>query len=374
MTDGAALPPPIVHPPPVPTVPPATIGILGGGPTVHYFEHRAQQMGYRTVVLDPSLSAAQLRKSAAGCAVVTVVDQLPLAAMRAVATKLPVYPNPDTVELCRDRFAVKGFLADIGVGVGPHMPIETADDILAAADTKFSAILKLRHHGAGRDGHVRVAAHVNLLDAWDALRRRPCVLEQRLTLGRELSVTVARTGDGQVVSYPAAQEQYVHGRLEISYAPASLLGSGQADAAELGAYIATELGLVGVLTVQMFVVGREVYVHELTLRPNALALFTLDSCRTNQYEQHLRAICGLGLGNATMTVPGIAVVSLPAELWAESEPKWERVLGEGSAHVHRYPGSESTDGAVWGHLAATSGTAAGSTSVVRRLRKHLTTG
>ena len=369
MTDAAA--PPIVYPP---TLPPAMIGILGGGPMVRYFEHAAQQMGYRTVVLDPELSSVQLLKLATECDVVTVVDQLPLAAMRTVATKVPVYPNPDMVELCTDRIAAKRFLSHLGVGVGPHMVIETEDDILDAADTKFSAILKLRHHGGGREAQVRVAAHDNLLAAWDTLGRQTCILERRLTLGRELSITVARNGEGKVAAYPAAQEQYVHGRLEISYAPASLLGSGQADAAELGAYIATELDLVGVLTMHMFVVGREVYVHEQIPRPSALGLYTLDSCRTNQYEQQLRAICGLGLGDATMTVPGVAVVSLPAELWAQGEPKWERVLGEGTAHVHRYAGTEPGDGAVWGHLAATSGTAAGSTSVVRRLRKQLTTG
>ena len=372
MTDAA--PPPVVQPP---TVPPATIGILGSGPTTHYFEHAAQQMGYRTVVLDPKLAAKLLVKAAAECDVITVIDQLPLKAIRRVAAKVPVYPSPDIVELCMDRIALKRFLADLDVGVGPHMLIETDDDIAQAADTKFSAILKVRHHGEGRHGQVRVAAHVNLLEAWKTLGCRPCVLEQRLTLGRELSIVVARTCDGRVATYPVAQQQYVHGNLEISYAPASLLGSGQADGAELAAYIATELGIVGVLSVHMFVVGREVYVHEIIPRPSALGLYTLDSCRTNQYEQQLRAVCGLGLGEPAMTVPGIAVVNLPGELWAEGEPKWERLLSEGTVHLHRYQlngqNVEPGDGVTVGHLTATSGTAAGSTSVVRRLRKQLTT-
>lgn len=329
-------------------------------------------MGYRTLILDPKLAARSLVKAASECDVITVVDQLPLAAMRRVEAKVPVHPNPDSVELCMDRVAVKRLLEDLGVGVGPHRLIESEDDIVAAADTKFSAILKLRHHGQGSKGHVRVAAHVNLRDAWETLGRRPCVLEQRLILGRELSITVARTEDGRVAAYPAAQQQYVHGKLEISYAPASLLGSGHADAAELGGYIATELGIVGVLTVHMFVVGREVYVHELIPRPGPLAVFTLDSCRTNQYEQQLRAVCGLGLGEPTMTVPGIAVVSLPGELWAQGEPKWDRFLSEGAAHLHRYEAVEPGDGVIMGHVSATSGTAAGSTSVVRRLRKQLT--
>ncbi len=226
---------------------------------------------------------------------------------------------------------------------------------------------------------MRVAAHPQLTAAWETLGRRPCVLEQRLTLGRELSIIVARSSNGQVAAFPVAQQQYVHGRLEISYAPASLLGSGQSDAAELGAYIATELDIVGLLTVHMFVVGREVFVHELIPRPSALGLFTLDGCRTNQYEQQLRAVCGLALGESMMTVPGIAVVNLLGELWSEGEPKWERVLTESGTHLHLYRhlnGNEiePADGVIMGHLAACSGTAAGSTSVVRRVRKQLTSG
>lgn len=367
MTDIA---PPMVFPP---VVPPATIGILGGGQTTRYFERAALQMGYRTVIVDPDTSPKQLRSAVAECDVITVVDQLPLAAMRAAATEVPIHPSPDVVELCMDRVRLKQFLDDLGVGVGPHMLIESAADIEAAAATKFSAILKLRNHGGGRSGQVRVASHAQLLDAWETLGRRPCVLEQRLTLGRELAITVARTAEGRAATFAVSQQQYVHGRLEISYAPASLLGSGQADAAELGEYIASELGIVGVLTVHMFVVGREVYVHELIPQPNALALFTLDACRTDQYEQQLRAVCGLALGDSQMTVPGIAVVSLPGDLWADGEPKWERILTDSTVHLHRYA-TEPGEGAIVGHLAACSGTAAGSTSVVRRLRKQLSTG
>jgi 5-(carboxyamino)imidazole ribonucleotide synthase len=331
-------------------------------------------MGYRTLVLDPRLAQKALLKAATSCEVITVVDQLPAKAMRTLATKRPVHPNPDIVDLCMDRVALKRFLEDLGLGVGPHMIIETDDDVAEAANSTFSAILKLRHHGGGRSGQVRVANHTQLLAAWETLGRRPCVLEQRLTLGRELAVVVARTAGGRVASYPVSQQQYVHGRLEISYAPASLLGSGQADGAELAAFIATELGIVGVLAVHMFVVGRDVYVHELIPRPSAFGLFTLDGSRTNQYEQQLRAACGLALGDSAMTVPGIALVNLLGELWSEGEPKWERILTDGTVHVHRYDGIEATDGVLMGHLAACSGTAAGSTSVVRRLRKQLTNG
>lgn len=377
MTEAA--PPPIVL---APVVPPATIGILGAGPTTRYFEHAASRMGYRTVVLDPHLAQRALLKAATECDVITVVDRLPIKAMRTLVGKRPMHPSPDVVELCTDRIALKQFLEEIGVGVGPHMTIETDDDIASAADKKFSAILKPRHHGEGRRGQVRVAAYPQLLAAWETLGRLPCVLEQRLMLGRELAITVARTPDGRVAAFPVSQQQYVHGKLEISYAPASLLGSGQADAAELGAYIATELGIVGVLAIHMFVVGRDVYVHQLIPRPSAVGLFTLDSSRTNQYEQQVRAACGLALGESEMTVPGVAIVGLAGELWSNGEPKWERVLSESTASLHLYDdefAGQISDGlesgfANRGHLAALSGTAAGSTSVVRRLRKQLTNG
>jgi len=366
MTEATA---PVAAPP---VVPPAKIGILGSGPTTRYFEQAAQQMGYDTVVIDPGLAQRALLKAATECAVITVVDQLPVKAMRALAAKRPMHPSPAVVDLCADRVEVKRFLSELGVGVGPHMIIETDDDITRAAETKFPAILKVRHHGGGRDSQVRVAAYPQLLEAWESLQRQPCVLEQRLTLGRELAVVVARSADGRVASFPVSQQQYVHGKLEISYAPASLLGSGQADGAELAGYLATELGIVGVLAVHMFVVGLEVYVHELTPRPSALGLFTLDGSRTNQYEQQLRAVCGLALGDPAMTVPGVSVVSLAGDLWSAGEPKWERILTDGTVHLHRYAGVEPAEGVVVGHLAACSGTAAGSTSVVRRLRKQLT--
>ncbi|CAN5539680.1 5-(carboxyamino)imidazole ribonucleotide synthase [soil metagenome] len=367
--DAIELAPPIVRPP---IVPPATVGILGGGPTARYLENIARQMGYRPLILDPNLSSTALLRAAADCDVVTVVDQLPITAMRSVAAAaVPMHPSPEVVDLCTDRIRVKRFLEDLGVGVGPYVLIENEADVAEAANTKFSAILKSRNHGGGRDGQVRVANHGELLAAWETLGRHACVLEQRLMLGRELAITVSRTEDGRIATFAVSQQQYVHGRLDISYAPASLLGSGQADAADLAAYIATELGFVGVLAVHMFVVGREVYVHQLIAQPGPLGLFTLDSCRSDQYEQQLRAVCGLSLGETAMSVPGIAVISLAEELWSAGEPSWERILSDGTVHLHLY---DATDAQTRGHLAACSGTAAGSTSVVRRLRKELTSG
>jgi 5-(carboxyamino)imidazole ribonucleotide synthase len=353
--------------------PPAMIGILGDGPTTHYFERAAQQMGYRTLVLDPTLTVSALRKTAAACSVITVVDQLPTAAMSKLSAQPRLCPSAEVVELCTDRLAVKSFLHDLGVPVGPYMTIESTNDLDEAAHSRFAAILKARFHGGGRTSQVRVVNHGQLAAAWQTLAREPCVLEQRLAIDRELALVVARTADGRVACFPASQQQYIRGELEISYAPASLLAGAHEEAASLAEYIASEMGLVGVLAVHMFVVGRDVYVHQLTPRPCALGLFTLDSCRTDQYQQQVRAVCGLALAETSMIVPGIAVVGLGSELWAAGEPEWQHVLVDPTARLHRY--NKAQDGkeqVKMGHLAACSGTAAGSTSVVRKLRKQLT--
>ncbi|MBI4884801.1 MAG: ATP-grasp domain-containing protein [Actinobacteria bacterium] len=354
--------------------PPAMIGILGGGPTVGYFERAAQRMGFRTLVLDPSTATRTLRQAASACSVITTVDLLPTTAMRKLSAKSRLCPSAEVVELCTDRLAAKRFLHDLGVAVGPFMTIESADDIDDAADSRFPAILKSRLHGNGRSNQVRVANHDQLAAAWQTLAMQPCVLEQRLTVGRELALVVARTADGRVACFPVSQQQYIRGVLEISYAPASLMTGAHDEAAALAEYIATELGLVGVLAVHMFVVGHDVYVHELTPRPCALGLFTLDACRTDQYEQQVRAVCGLALGEASMVVPGVAVVGLGSELWATGEPQWKHILVDPTARLHRYEVQVTGDWhqSTMGHLAACSGTAAGSTSVVRKLRKQLT--
>jgi 5-(carboxyamino)imidazole ribonucleotide synthase len=166
----------------------------------------------------------------------------------------------------------------------------------------------------------------------------------------------------------------VHGILDVSYTPANLPGTGHADAADLCTYIAEELDFVGVMAVEMFVVGNDVLVNELAPRPHNSGHYTLDACLTSQFEQQLRAICGLALGETKLIVPGVAMVNLLGELWAAGEPKWERALVHSAAHLHLYGKAEPRPGRKMGHLTVTTGTAMGATSLARRLRKQLTSG
>jgi 5-(carboxyamino)imidazole ribonucleotide synthase len=177
-----------------------------------------------------------------------------------------------------------------------------------------------------------------------------------------------------VANYPVAQNEHADGILDVSFAPASLPGDGHADAARLCTYIAEELGFVGVLAVEMFVVGDDVLVNELAPRPHNSGHYTLDACLCSQFEQQVRAVCGLALGETKLVVPAVAMANLLGHLWANGEPRWEVPLWQPSAHLHLYGKREARPGRKMGHLTVTSGTATGATNLARRLRNQLTAG
>lgn len=375
-----------------PITPPAMLGIVGGGQLGRYFVMAARTMGYGTTVLEPDPLApagkvadvhlvaayddpAALDQLAATCAVVTTeFENAPAAALERVAALIPVHPSPAAIAITQDRIAEKQFLDDIGVAVAPYMVIPSAEHVAAARNFEFPAILKTARLGYDGKGQVRCGSHDDLAAAWESVGSVPCVLERRLTLARELSVVLARTADGSVACYPVSQNQHVHGILDVSYTPANLPGSGHADAAELCTYIAEELQFVGVMAVEMFVVDRNVLVNELAPRPHNSGHYTLDACSTSQFEQQVRAVCGLGLGDTKLTVPGVAMVNLLGELWVAGEPNWQQVLAQSAAHLHLYGKAEPRPGRKMGHLTVTTGTAMGATSLARRLRRQLTAG
>lgn len=371
--------------------PPAMLGILGGGQLGLYFVMAARTMGFRTTVLDPDPHApagrvadvhlvapsddpAALDHLADTCAVVTTeFENAPTAAMERLIGRTLVHPSPRAIGICQDRIAEKRFLDDIGVNVGPYAVIETDADVATAATTiGFPAILKTARLGHDGKGQVRCATPGELAASWEQLGRVPCVLEERLNLARELSLVLARSADGRTATYPVAQNQHVHGILDTSYVPANLPAGGQDQAAELGIYIAEELGFVGVMAVEMFVVGRQALVNSLAPRPHNTGHYTLDACLTSQFEQQVRAICGLSLGDTRLLVPGVAMVNLLGDMWADGEPDWATVLAEPAAHLHLYGKSDARPGRKMGHLTVTVGTAIGATTVARRLRKWAT--
>ena len=183
------------------------------------------------------------------------------------------------------------------------------------------------------------------------------MLEEALSLDAEISVIVARTTDGRVATYEVAENLHVNGILDLTVVPARTPRRSPTRATELALDVADALEYVGVLAVELFVVDGEVYVNELAPRPHNSGHWTLDAARTSQFEQQIRAVCGVGLGDTAMTTPAVAMVNLLGDLWQAGEPDWATAFAEPRASVHLYGKAVARPGRKMGHLTITGDSA-----------------
>jgi 5-(carboxyamino)imidazole ribonucleotide synthase len=363
--------------------PPATLGILGGGQLGRYFVMAARTMGYRTIVLDPDPQAPAGKladehivaafddqvawQHLAGCAVVTTeFENPPAAAMEWLTNHTAVRPSATAVAIAQDRRAEKAFLADAGVPIAPYRVIEVDADVVGATDLTYPAILKTARLGYDGKGQISVGAHDELATAWMQLKSQPCVLEQRLSLDGEVSVVMARGAGGETAVYPVAHNTHVDGILDCTVVPHPVAG-----ARELAERIAAALDYVGVLAVEMFLVGDRLLVNELAPRPHNSGHWTLDAARTSQFEQQVRAVCGVGLGDPSLNAPAAAMVNLLGDLWADGEPDWSAALAEPCASLHLYGKAAARPGRKMGHITVTAATPDHASRLALAIRSRL---
>ncbi|HEY5663949.1 MAG TPA: 5-(carboxyamino)imidazole ribonucleotide synthase [Ilumatobacter sp.] len=348
-------------------VPPATVGVLGGGQLGRYALMAARTMGFRTMVLEPdplapSAAVADVHLVAAydneealarlgdACDVVTTeFENPPAAALEFLARRTRVAPSPDAVAVAQDRIAEKAFLVANGLPVGEYAVVTSAVD---DPDVTYPAILKTARLGYDGKGQRLVTDAGQMRAAWRSLGSVPCVLERALPLDVELSVVVARAPDGSFAAYPVAQNVHVDGVLDLSVVPARVPARIADRAVGLAMAIADALSYVGVLAVECFVVAGEVLVNELAPRPHNSGHWTLDVAQTSQFEQQIRAVCGLGLGDTAMTRPAAAMVNLLGDLWEPGEPAWERAFEHPRLALHLYGKAAPRPGRKMGHLTA----------------------
>ncbi len=282
-------------------VPPATIGMLGGGQLGKYAIVAANAMGYRTIVVDPSAAApagvvanehivaaydapAALDQLAEHCAVVTTeFEHAPAAALDALARGVRVAPTATSVAVAQDRIVEKTFMVDHDIAVGPFVALRAGDEIPGDIDAlaAHGAVVKTARLGYDGKGQVRVANGEQVADAWAELGGVDCIVESLLDLRVEVSVLVGRTSTGESVTWPVAENVHVDGILDVSIVPARI-DAGLADrAVALARSVADALDYVGVLAVEMFAVGDdELLVNEIAPRPHNSGHWTLDACRT----------------------------------------------------------------------------------------------
>ncbi len=370
-----------------PVYAPATLGVLGGGQLGRYFVMAAATMGYRTIVLDPDPSApagavahehlvaayddpSSLQRLAFDCDVVTTeFENPPAAALDELAATVIVAPSPVSVGIAQDRIAEKAFLIDNGFPVGPYTVLADLDQSpIEASLVDGGAVVKTARLGYDGKGQRSVDGVAETLAAWAELGGVACVVERRLDLQTELSVIVARTVDGRVEAWPVAENRHVDGVLDLTVVPAAVTRRVADRAVGLAMAIADALDYVGVLAVELFVVDGDLLVNELAPRPHNSGHWTLDACVTSQFEQQVRAVCGLGLGSTAMTARSVAMVNLLGDLWEGGEPDWSVVFDDPHAKVHLYGKSNPRPGRKMGHLTVTSDVATAAVARALELR------
>jgi 5-(carboxyamino)imidazole ribonucleotide synthase len=368
----------------------STIGILGGGQLGRMTAMAARSMGYRVQVMDPDPScparfvvdacfvgswedAKAAADLARGCDVITLeIEQISLASLDAAARHAPVRPGREILGMVQHRIRQKKWLRDQGFPVGAYREVYSQQDLLQAVAALGSRIFLKRAQGGydGR-GQVKLEPGSDVAEAWRALGEQPCVAEQAFDLEYEISVMVARNPSGEVVAYPAARNHHEQQILVWSAMPSSIPPALEKRAQELATTMAQQLRLEGLLAVEMFVTkGDGLYVNELAPRPHNSYHASQRCCVTSQFEQAVRAVCDLPLGDVRIMRPA-AIANLLGDLWIEGEPRFERALAVPEVSLHLYEKHTARVGRKMGHLSATADTAEEAVARVLEARNRL---
>ena len=354
-------------------LPGATIGILGGGQLGRMTAMAARSLGYRVQVMDPDPScparfvvdacfegawddAKAAADLARGCDVVTLeIEQLSLDTLRAAGKFAPVRPGEALLSIIQDRIAQKEWLAAHQFPVGPFRSVRSLDTMRAALDA-FGRDCFVKSARGGYDGRSQLRITPRGGDgaelAWRALGQRPCIAEQAIPLDREISVLVARTPSGALRSFPSATNHHENQILAWSMIPSSIPAPMEAEAQRIACSLAEKLALEGILAVEMFVTrDGKLLVNEMAPRPHNSYHASERACITSQFEQHVRAVCDLPLGNTDVLRPA-AIVNLLGDVWAEGEPRFDRALEVDSVRLHLYEKHTPRPGRKMGHLSA----------------------
>ena len=375
--------------------PGSTIGILGGGQLGRMTAMAARELGYRIRVLDPDPSCAarfvveecitapfddEIAAAwlAHRCDVVTLeIEKVSLGALDAAARAVPVRPSREVVAIIQDRGAQKRWLEKGGFPMGAFRIAATADE-LAKALGELGGKCFVKAAKGGYDGRGQVELYVKAgtlardvaTSAWSELRAETVVVEKALEIEAELSVLVARRPSGETAVYPPALNHHEARILVWSAIPAPVSETLSARAVELGRSVADAMRIEGLLVIELFVVGGDLYVNELAPRPHNSFHSTMIGCATSQFEQHARAVCDMPLGSTEILKPA-AIANLLGDLWDAGAPAFDEALSVPNVRLHLYGKREARKGRKMGHLSATGETSEAAAKTVLEAYRRL---
>lgn len=373
-------------------LPGATLGVVGGGQLGRMFTIEAKKLGYTVGVLDPEeqapaaqvadfslvadyTDAAAIQALAEKCHVLTFeFENIDAPALRAaVANRCPVHPSPEVLHTTQNRAREKAFLAALGIPLPRYAVVDSPAALAAAlAELGTPAVLKTAQFGYDGKGQIRLEAGCQVEALGTDFAAPLGVLESWVPFVAELSVVCARSALGEVRCFPVAENQHRHHILDVSILPARFPETVTREAQALAEKITTALDVVGLLTVEFFLLadGR-LLVNELAPRPHNSGHFSFDNARTSQFEQHVRAICGLPLGDPALLSP-VVMVNLLGELWPPGgEPPWAELLRQPALKLHLYGKATPRPGRKMGHFCCPAPTLAAALQQAESARQLL---
>lgn len=366
------------------TIPPGSvIGMLGGGQLGRMFAIAATSLGYRVIVLTdqrdcPAATVAYetivgdlkdhatLDSFADACDLVTLeFENIPVDALDYLSHKVGVFPSARVLRVAQDRGIEKQTLRDAGLQVTDFRLIHSLADAEAALQALGQPIvLKTTRDGYDGKGQWKIGS-LDDLHAWhgrgleeNGLRfDRPLIAEAWVPYEKEVSVIIARChrgGQYDVAVYPVFENRHRNHILDVTLCPAGITPSTEAKAKQMAIRAAEAIDLVGLICIEFFVLpGGDLLINEIAPRPHNSGHLTIDACHTSQFEQQVRSVCGLPLGNPDLIVPAAAMVNVMGEMWHHGEPDWQAILEISGAHLHLYDKGAAKKGRKMGHLTLT---------------------
>jgi 5-(carboxyamino)imidazole ribonucleotide synthase len=371
-------------------LPGATIGLMGSGQLGRMFAVAARRMGYRVHVFSPEKDtpAGQLadrevtgayeeesavREFARGLDLLTFeFENIPRQTVDWCADECEVRPASSVLHTAQNRLREKKSLSGTGIPIAAYRAVRSASELRAAVDEiKTPAILKSAAFGYDGKGQRLIAQPFDLDEIW---RNRPgdeLILERAVNFEKEVSVIVARGPDGAMATFPVCENRHRNHILDITVVPARVPANVEKSAADLARAIAEKMELVGLLAVEMFLDhDGNLLVNELAPRPHNSGHWTIEGCATSQFEQHLRAVCGLPLGSTEILRPS-AMANLLGDVWQAGEPNWAAALEVEGVHLHLYGKRQPRPRRKMGHLTALASNAEAATEAVTKARDAL---
>lgn len=341
--------------------PGATIGILGGGQLGRMLSVAASRLGYRCHIYEPGPAPAAdvahrlttapyedeaaLRDFASSVDVVTYeFENVPAASLDLIESLAPIRPNRRALSVSQDRLDEKDFLTGLGLTTAPYARVDSAEDLAAAMQGQDRAILKTRRLGYDGKGQVRLSSGADLAAAW-AQVNAPSVLEGFVDFSAEISVIVARGQDGAVAAYDPGLNVHREGILRTTTVPCGLPARLIPDAVLIASRIVTALDYVGVMGVELFVTPRGLIVNEIAPRVHNSGHWTQAGCAVDQFEQHIRAVAGLPLGDGKRHADVVM-----ENLIGDDIDRLPDLLRQSDTQVHLYGKAEARPGRKMGHV------------------------